>query len=824
MKKSHLLTFVLLIIATVMFAQHVPQGMNYQAVARDEHGQVLTNQDISLRISLLAEGPDGKMVYSEIHEVTTSTLGLFNVVIGEGSARIGEFEKIPWSSTTMWMDIALGLDGDFISIATTRLLTVPYAFHAGTAGEVIGASSSEKSGAPFWKVNGNSGVLDQYQFLGTTDAKALVFKTNSLERMRLLANGHLQMSNNNIKNLADPVDAQDAVTKKFLEGVVEAISFNWSDISGIPSDIADGDQVNDADSDPTNELQDWSTLPGIPSDIADGDQVNDADSDPTNELQSWSTLPGIPADIADGDQVNDADYDPGNEYNTNFILAGSELQITDNGGTLTTDLSSLAGGGTIQGTDGNNFNIRAKNEGAVPGNARGEHSVDLQSSRSIGIQVASGEKSTISGGAKNGALGDYATVGGGENNYASGYYTTIGGGVDNDAYEDYTTIGGGAFNGADGAYATIGGGAGNGAWAYATIGGGADNGADGAYATIGGGGANVANGAYTTIGGGSGNEANDDYTTISGGFINTADGLYATIGGGEDQYTYGDYSTIGGGSGNGADEAYTTIGGGYGNRARGLYATIGGGVDQYVDGDYSTIGGGAFNGADGAYATIGGGLSLRANSFGETVVGLMNVPSAGNPVEWVETDPIFVVGNGEPNTNTFSNALVVLKNGNTGVGRTPVTNTLEVEGEASKTSPGDWIANSDARLKKNLQPLPSDKMLEKLLALQGINYEWNDTQTGSRRPEGVQYGFTAQNIQAVFPELVEEDNLGFLQTAYGTYDAMFVEAIRELNNKIEQQLEQLNQLKEENARLKEQLEQQPFTKREIEILKAMVNQ
>ena len=215
---------------------------------------------------------------------------------------------------------------------------------------------------------------------------------------------------------------------------------------------------------------------------------------------------------------------------------------------------------------------------------------------------------------------------------------------------------------------------------------------------------------------------------------------------------------------------------------------------------------------------------MRANSFGETVVGLMNVPSAGNPVEWVETDPIFVVGNGEPNTNTFSNALVVLKNGNTGVGRTPVTNTLEVEGEASKTSPGDWIANSDARLKKNLQPLPSDKMLEKLLALQGINYEWNDTQTGSRRPEGVQYGFTAQNIQAVFPELVEEDNLGFLQTAYGTYDAMFVEAIRELNNKIEQQLEQLNQLKEENSRLKEQLEQQPFTKREIEILKAMVNQ
>ena len=71
--------------------------------------------------------------------------------------------------------------------------------------------------------------------------------------------------------------------------------------------------MNDADADPTNELQDWNSLPGIPADIADGDQVDDADADPTNELQDWNSLPGIPADIADGDQVNDADADPTNE-------------------------------------------------------------------------------------------------------------------------------------------------------------------------------------------------------------------------------------------------------------------------------------------------------------------------------------------------------------------------------------------------------------------------------------------------------------------------------------------------------------------------------
>ena len=49
----------------------------------------------------------------------------------------------------------------------------------------------------------------------------------------------------------------------------------------------------------------------------------------------------------------------------------------------------------------------------------------------------------------------------------------------------------------------------------------------------------------------------------------------------------------------------------------------------------------------------------------------------------------------------------------------------------------------------------------------------NHDKTGNERPEGIQYGFTAQNIQANFPTLVAEDNLGYLQTAYDTYDANY---------------------------------------------------
>ena len=43
------------------------------------------------------------------------------------------------------------------------------------------------------------------------------------------------------------------------------------------------------------------------------------------------------------DGVDDADNDPSNEYNTSFVLSGTNLEITDAGGTQTVDISSLTG-------------------------------------------------------------------------------------------------------------------------------------------------------------------------------------------------------------------------------------------------------------------------------------------------------------------------------------------------------------------------------------------------------------------------------------------------------------------------------------------------
>jgi hypothetical protein len=139
MKKTLLLALLIIASAVSSFSQGVPSGMKYQAVARDADGKVLGLKKVGLEIRLYAGGPDGKLVFEEDHQVMTSVLGLFDVTIGEGVARTGTLEEVNWSAYEIWMEIGLDEDGgqNFKTISTTRLLTVPYAFHAATAGNIV---------------------------------------------------------------------------------------------------------------------------------------------------------------------------------------------------------------------------------------------------------------------------------------------------------------------------------------------------------------------------------------------------------------------------------------------------------------------------------------------------------------------------------------------------------------------------------------------------------------------------------------------------------------------------------------------------------------
>ena len=87
-----------------------------------------------------------------------------------------------------------------------------------------------------------------------------------------------------------------------------------------------------------------------------------------------------------------------------------------------------------------------------------------------------------------------------------------------------------------------------------------------------------------------------------------------------------------------------------------------------------------------------------------------------------------------------------------------------------------YYYNSDARYKANIALLETP--LEKLLSLHGYSYY-------NKLSEKNDIGVIAQEVEKVFPELVQSDNEGYKSVSYGNLVAPIVEAIRELSHKID---------------------------------------
>ena len=123
---------VVLMTSVSIYAQ-VPQGFNFQAVARDANGDILANQDLGVQVSLIKGNEGNNPLYQEAHSVTTNTLGLIQIVIGEGTPGDGQsFSAIDFASDDFYVKLAIDPAGgtEYADLGTTRLLSVPYALVA----------------------------------------------------------------------------------------------------------------------------------------------------------------------------------------------------------------------------------------------------------------------------------------------------------------------------------------------------------------------------------------------------------------------------------------------------------------------------------------------------------------------------------------------------------------------------------------------------------------------------------------------------------------------------------------------------------------------
>jgi hypothetical protein len=319
------------------------------------------------------------------------------------------------------------------------------------------------------------------------------------------------------------------------------------------------------------------------------------------------------------------------------------------------------------------------------------------------------------------------------------------------------------------------------------------------------------------------------------------------------------------------------------------------GQNTYATGTGSTAMG-IFTNATGNYSTAMGGNTV-ARGILSTVVGVYNDSIATtSPTTLTSTTPLFIVGNGD-NSSNRSNALTILKNGNTGIGttspksllhirqgtagvagtlpygplsvetnsaayiglltpdsfesglifgknsnnasggiiynnisntnglifrtngnldRVAITNTGNMGiGTNSPTAKLDVIGNvcatggfavcSDIRYKKDLTPI--SLALQSILSLNGFYYYWKKNEFRQLEfSDQKQIGFSAQEVEKLFPEIVMTDANGYKSVDYGRITPVLVEAIKEQQGQINKQELQINTQQKQIDELKKLVE------------------
>jgi len=183
-----------------------------------------------------------------------------------------------------------------------------------------------------------------------------------------------------------------------------------------------------------------------------------------------------------------------------------------------------------------------------------------------------------------------------------------------------------------------------------------------------------------------------------------------------------------------------------------------------------------------AAGTAGGTITfnerMRITSGGSIIIGATSVPSGA--AEFV-TGSIFVNSNlyiGNTNGTTgltfrfdgFANALYGLWSNASGVDQT---------GVVLNYGAGSWTSTSDEKLKDINSNI--ENAVDKLMTLRAINFSWKIDETKKEN-----LGLIAQDVEKVFPQVVDVIKDGNLGVRYTELIPVLVKAIQEQQKQIEE--------------------------------------
>jgi hypothetical protein len=134
--KPKLLLTILLSFSFYLLSSQIPQGFNYQAIARDGSGNPLAGQNLQVEISIQSDTSAAPNVIwkEQFNTVKTNAFGLFTVVIGKGVRQSGTalfFDSIQWAAAPAFINTQIYYGGSWKNMGQSKLWSVPYAMVSG---------------------------------------------------------------------------------------------------------------------------------------------------------------------------------------------------------------------------------------------------------------------------------------------------------------------------------------------------------------------------------------------------------------------------------------------------------------------------------------------------------------------------------------------------------------------------------------------------------------------------------------------------------------------------------------------------------------------
>ena len=135
--------FILFCFSNNLSAQVTPDGILFQAVARDINGNAAAGRNVYAKVSILKETATGTSVYAESFKVVSTDDGIFTLVIGKGTrlSGVAGLTSIAWNDALYFVNIKIAIepslptpgwspDSEYQDMGTSQLWSVPYALFA----------------------------------------------------------------------------------------------------------------------------------------------------------------------------------------------------------------------------------------------------------------------------------------------------------------------------------------------------------------------------------------------------------------------------------------------------------------------------------------------------------------------------------------------------------------------------------------------------------------------------------------------------------------------------------------------------------------------